>query len=387
MADIKEETPAEASDSEFDDLSRKRKSKSPGILHELKKPKENEEFDPNEDIAKQYKRFKAAPKYNLYSEEVYCVCRKPDHGGELMVGCDGCEEWFHFKCMKINLKNQKLIDSFFCKFCLWQGKGITKWNRKCRLPTCNNPVRKSEKSKYCSEECGLQYLKQKLTGSSVMSQKDIKLVITYCGNYEDLEKMGREFPELPEVKDLDMAKLPLHIREELTANLDQQDKIKELLKLAELKVAFYGKIREKVKLINDKLQLQTEPESEDAKKSKKKKSKRKIDLCYFEPRLADDLPKDEYERVSLLPEIYNLFQEEIDDIVAHYEDEDHPYAGPVCLNDRRKCLKHQGWLNLLSDQAWKRRNELEQLLEQFQQFRKDTLRDYSIQKYESAENE
>lgn len=392
MADqVKEETPFDAaSDPEYEaDLARKRKSKSPSVFreHDTKRSKDNDDIDPTEDIAKQYKKFKAAPKYNLYSEEVYCVCRKPDHGGELMVGCDGCEEWFHFKCMKLNLKNQKLIDSFFCKFCQWQGKGVTRWNRKCRLPTCHNPVRKNEKSKYCSDECGLQYLGSKLTGSSVMSPNDIKLVITYCANYEDLAKMGHEFPELPEVRQLDLDKLPPQIRQELTNNTVQQEKIVELLKAAELRGDYLAKIREKVKLLNEKLQQKVEPgaDAEDNKKSKKKKSKlRKIDLCYFNPNLAEECSKDEYEKVAQLCDVYATFKTEIDDIVANYTEEGAPeYTGPVCLKDRRKCLKHNGWLNLLIDQAWKRRTELEQLLSQFQQYRADALRDYSILKYEA----
>ena len=74
----------------------------------------------NEEIARQYKKFINAPKYDLNSEELFCVCRRPDLG-EMMVACDGCEEWFHFKCMKINEKYSNLIAKYYCKFCEWKG--------------------------------------------------------------------------------------------------------------------------------------------------------------------------------------------------------------------------------------------------------------------------
>lgn len=388
--DFKEETPSEAagSDGDFEaDLAHKRKSKSPGIArdHDAKR-KENDDIDSTEDIAKQYKKFKAAPKYNLYSEEVYCVCRKPDRG-ELMVGCDGCEEWFHFKCMKINIKHQKLIHQFFCRFCQWQGKGVTRWHRKCRMPTCYNPVRKTEKSKYCSEECGLQFLRARLAGSLTLTQSDIKLVLTSCTTRADLVQMGKEFPELPEVRELDMDKLPGYIRDELTENAALKERINDILRVQELRADFLVKIHDKIKLINSKLQEKVEPSagSDDAKKAKKKKSKlRRIDLCCFDAKIADEVPEADYERVVKLDDVYTAFQEEIDEIVSHYtEDGAENYTGSVCLTDRRKCLRHNGWLSLLNDQVWKKQAELEDLLEKLQKQSDATLRDYSIQKYEA----
>lgn len=392
MADsIKEETPTSAlgSDAEFDaELVRKRKSKSPGIFHEAKRAKESEDIDLSEDIAKQFKKFKAAPKYNFYSEEVYCVCRKPDHGGELMVGCDGCEEWFHFKCMKLNVKNQKLIDSFFCKFCQWQGFGTTKWHRKCRLASCHNPILKNEKSKYCSEECGLQYFKSRLTGSDVLTQNDIRVVLTKCSGHDDLTRMGQEFPELPEVRLLDMDKLPGDIRQDLTDSDTKKQSINDILELAERRSEFLVQIKEKVRLINEKLQLKLEPsgDSDEVKKSKKKKTKlRKVDLCCFDRKLSEDSMIAEYDRVLGLESVYEAFKDEIDEVVEHYDgDGSADYTGSMCLSDRRKCLRHNGWLSLLTDQVWKRKSELELLLERLDQHKADTLRDYSIQKYEEC---
>ena len=99
--------------------------------------------------------------------EVYCTCKKPDEG-ELMVGCDGCDDWFHFKCLKVPVKYKRLVSSFFCPYCQAGISGPNKddpskllpktlWKRKCRIPDCYEPC--SESSKYCSEEHGLTYMR------------------------------------------------------------------------------------------------------------------------------------------------------------------------------------------------------------------------------------
>lgn len=386
MAEIREKTPLETTltpETEHD-LVRKRKSKSPSLAVETKRAKD-EDVESNEDIAKQYKRFKAAPKYNLNSEEVYCICRKPDHGGELMVGCDGCEEWFHFKCMKIDSQYKHLIDKFYCKFCQWKGVGSMLWNRKCRMPGCFQPIRKAEKSKYCSEECGRRYLQGKLQGSEVLTPQHIKFVLTYINTYDDLIKMGVEFPELPEVLSLDMEKLPLHIRNELVENASKVEKVQSEHSWVTARELFLPIIKEKIRIINERLQNTVEPvEEESAKKKKKKGSKtKKVDLCCFDKRLDDLLTKEEYEKMIQSDNIYETFKDEIDEIVHAYNNQDNiSYNGSMCLQDRRKCLRHNGWFGLLTDQVWKRRTELENALQKLEEEKFETLRAYSILRYE-----
>lgn len=363
------------------ELARKRKSKSPSLALENKRLKE-EDVEATDDIARQYKRFKAAAKYNLNSEELYCVCRKPDHGGELMVGCDGCEEWFHFKCMKINPQYKSLISSFFCKFCLWMGKGQTLWNRKCRRPGCFEPISKDQRSKYCSEECGLRFLRSKLKGSDVLPQDHIKFVISYNNTYDDLTQMSIQFPELPEVQQLDMEKLPSHIRAELTENDVKVKKVLAQHELVAIQGKFLPKIKEKIQIINEKLQQRLEPEESDKGKRGKKKSKaKKIDLCCFDKDLDNLLPKETYEAIP--NNVYEAFKGEIDEVIRSYSAEGYDdYQGNLCLQDRRKCLRHNGWFGLLADRVWKLQSELETLLRKLEQNKAETLRNYSIQKYE-----
>ena len=49
--------------------------------------------------------------------EVFCICRRPDNH-TWMIGCDGdCEDWYHGKCVNIDLRDEDLIERYICKFC------------------------------------------------------------------------------------------------------------------------------------------------------------------------------------------------------------------------------------------------------------------------------
>ncbi|EME48491.1 hypothetical protein DOTSEDRAFT_67505 [Dothistroma septosporum NZE10] len=101
----------------------------------------------------------------------YCVCRKPDNG-TFMIGCDGpCEDWFHGKCVNIAERDKNLIDKYICPNCTEAGKhGLTTWKRICRRGGCRNPARlgkskSGSSSKYCSDECGVQYFREMVSRS------------------------------------------------------------------------------------------------------------------------------------------------------------------------------------------------------------------------------
>jgi len=57
------------------------------------------------------------------NEQLYCVCRKPDHGG-FMIGCDNCDEWYHGECVRINEARSKQILKYICEKC--ERKGSTR---------------------------------------------------------------------------------------------------------------------------------------------------------------------------------------------------------------------------------------------------------------------
>jgi COMPASS component SPP1 len=100
------------------------------------------------------------------SDDLYCLCRRPDTG-TFMIGCDGqCDDWFHGKCVGIEERDKNLIDKFMCPRCTEAGIGRTTWKRICRRSGCRLPARVgknkhgSDGSKYCSDECGVTFFRQ-----------------------------------------------------------------------------------------------------------------------------------------------------------------------------------------------------------------------------------
>ncbi|KAL8935789.1 MAG: hypothetical protein Q9216_005258 [Gyalolechia sp. 2 TL-2023] len=92
---------------------------------------------------------------------VFCICRGPDDH-TWMIACDGpCEDWFHGRCIDMTEKESQLIEKYFCPNCTEAGKGETLWKRMCRLEGCRRPARinGSKKSKYCSDEHGVEFMK------------------------------------------------------------------------------------------------------------------------------------------------------------------------------------------------------------------------------------
>ncbi|SCU79888.1 LAFA_0B06282g1_1 [Lachancea sp. 'fantastica'] len=115
-------------------------------------------------------------------EEVFCICKKPD-SGELMVGCDGCDDWFHFSCLKVPKEYNELVFSFYCPYCQAgiMGPGAhdgklpkTLWRRKCRVLECFKSI--ADNSKYCSEEHALAFM-EKLVQRVEIPGQDPNLVL------------------------------------------------------------------------------------------------------------------------------------------------------------------------------------------------------------------
>ncbi|KAL5001098.1 hypothetical protein BDV10DRAFT_19349 [Aspergillus recurvatus] len=96
-------------------------------------------------------------------DAVFCICRKPDNH-TWMIACDGgCEDWFHGKCVNIDPRDIDLIEKYICPNCKENGKGWTLWKPMCRLRECRKPARLTgpTPSKYCSDEHGLEFMRQK----------------------------------------------------------------------------------------------------------------------------------------------------------------------------------------------------------------------------------
>lgn len=343
--------------------------------------------DDSEDIAKQYKRFTSAPKFNLNSEEVYCVCRRPDHGGELMISCDGCDEWFHFRCMKLDPDHSRLIARFFCKFCEWKGIGITRWKRQCRLEGCLEPVRAEKKSKYCSDDHGAQFMKELLSrGPNAAHQADIKSLLTSVETVEQFHELGSKFPELPEVElyhvsSSNLSQFPSSVQEELKRLQTQIQAVSRGSEDCSFRLEYLVKVKEKHKVINEKV----------LEASNGVVKRKKYELCLFDKNVKTGIETGAEDTRKLVDstDIYHDFKEEIDSIVQRYkarelqELDEVWFQDYLCLEDKRRCPRHNGWLNLVQDGVLREADMLAIRKEKLDQSLLDVLRNYSMTIYES----
>ncbi|RCK61061.1 Set1 complex component spp1 [Candida viswanathii] len=362
----------------------------------------------HEDIAKQYKKFASAPKYDLNSEELFCVCRKPDLG-EMMVACDGCEEWFHFECMKVNPKFSELIAKYYCKFCEWKGLGTSQWKRKCRVEGCFKPI--APGSKYCSREHGLQFMKKMLVDSTTredspstqeLSAGAIKDIVNYvAGDYKKLQDLGAKFPELKAVVEYkqhpnSLQDFPDDVRNDLQNAQEKSEKVQQEIKQQEEGLETLSTMKENVKQLNEKLtglifQDLNQDSSQPTKKKKKKssKSKKKVDLClcdksdaFIVKQIIDS--ESLFDRLAkILKRRYSDEEQGSDDEEEEEEEDSDWFMDDLCIKDKKKCARHNGWWNLYHDEAVKNLDQLKVQTQAVSDQKEKILRNYSVKVYES----
>lgn len=159
-------------------------------------------------------------------------------------------------------------------------------------------------------------------------------------------------------------------------------------------------MKENIKLINGKLAAllypDTTQETSGKKKSKKsnKQSKNKIDFCYYDKSI--DNGESIINQLAELDEMFEKLHQAVgrklsDDEEEHeeedeeHEQEDHTrFMNMLCIIDRRKCSRHNGWWNLAYDELSTRLDSLEDKVKLLKQQRTDVLRSYSINQYEKV---
>eukprot|EP01119_Soliformovum_irregulare_P002540 TRINITY_DN12783_c0_g1_i1.p1 TRINITY_DN12783_c0_g1~~TRINITY_DN12783_c0_g1_i1.p1 ORF type:complete len:493 (+),score=134.54 TRINITY_DN12783_c0_g1_i1:100-1578(+) len=57
------------------------------------------------------------PRTRRKKNSLYCICQKPEEAGQLMVGCDNCNNWFHPECVNLTKRIAKQLDHFICPNC------------------------------------------------------------------------------------------------------------------------------------------------------------------------------------------------------------------------------------------------------------------------------
>jgi COMPASS component SPP1 len=290
--------------------------------------------------------------YDSNSEEVFCICRKPDTG-ELMVACDGCDEWYHFKCVNIDKRFQSLVLSYYCPYCELEGKGSTLWKRKCRLTGCFNGIAGNE-SKYCTKEHGLLFLKGAMSkglgtaidndDDTVLSKGNVVQFINTVPNFKTFRSLGDKLPE-PSV-DFSSDPKVLKIKEVLETLKSSRNEFIQRKKLLII-------TRENIKKINDLLTTEpaepSEPEAPKAKSSKRSKVK-KIEICGYDPLFRKSKLEDsELNEGNLQSNDAELLKSKF----IQLRDDEEPIDDEtvsVCLLEKRKCSKHNGWQSIINDE-------------------------------------
>ncbi|CDO93608.1 unnamed protein product [Kluyveromyces dobzhanskii CBS 2104] len=286
-------------------------------------------------------------------EDLYCICKKPD-SGELMVGCDGCDDWFHFSCLKIPENYRDLVFSFYCSYCtagitgpaLTNGGKLPKtlWKRKCRLRDCYRECDSASNSKYCSKKHGLQYVQdvvERLQLPNVDKIGLLRQLLTETASLEEFKKLGRD--KLPEVS------LPLSI--ERYNNLIENDRqLKNLTKERDelvsnklLKLAAeegeIGKYICWVNEVNDKLL----PQLAQPAARKKSKTSTKVTICGYHDEFA-------------IPCAVEVF---LDELIELKEEEDSICSSVKSICVKTKCAKHQDWIQLAQNEIAEQKEALE----------------------------
>ncbi|KAJ3576668.1 hypothetical protein NP233_g296 [Leucocoprinus birnbaumii] len=107
-------------------------------------------------------------------DKLYCVCKTKYDEERVMIACDRCDEWYHMACVNMPENEAELIDQFFCPPCIEQNPQLnlkTTYKQRClnglrhsdpeSTKACHRPARGAI-SKYCSDECGVEYMQSRI---------------------------------------------------------------------------------------------------------------------------------------------------------------------------------------------------------------------------------
>ncbi|CAR28558.1 hypothetical protein ZYGR_0S01910 [Zygosaccharomyces rouxii] len=307
-------------------------------------------------------------KTGVNGEDVYCICKNPDNG-DLMVGCDGCDDWFHFKCLKIPETYRKLVYSFHCPYCeagitgpASQGANDlpkTIWKRKCRLDYCYNPCQSN--SKYCSGEHGEEYMRTMLAKVEIPGlQHDAQLqLFKDMANYHKNDSTAEQFQQIgneefihDEPKDQDS--LYAEIVRDDKRLMELQDNVKELgektIPATKAGLDTLSKYLKWLEEINVKLALRgdlnlgedatngtsTNARGKNKKKFNKAKAKQRNCICGYDPDFQIPCGVDEF--------------------VSEYSP-DLPHVKGICVKVR--CSKHSSWATMQLEEQEQQLSSLE----------------------------
>ncbi len=59
-------------------------------------------------------------------QDIFCICRRKssDEDDDMMIECDVCKDWLHFKCININQRISIDIETYVCPRCVTETRKI-----------------------------------------------------------------------------------------------------------------------------------------------------------------------------------------------------------------------------------------------------------------------
>ncbi|KAL0632981.1 COMPASS (complex proteins associated with Set1p) component [Maublancomyces gigas] len=264
------------------------------------------------------------PKYNAEGMELYCVCRKPD-SGKWMIGCDGCEDWFHGECINVAEVDGELIDKYFCPRCEVSGHGITTWKRKCRLSTCRKPaqVDKRPPSKYCCDDHGITFFEQQTSPSRTkVPPAEIATVADFAPSAAEFRRLGHRMPT-PPMSDENFRDYPEEI-ERLVAIAAERETLRAHKRAIEDRAHYVDWAQDAARRIHE--ELKADPEARSVGK----------EICGYDEKLG--LGDVEWAAWRNSPDGEQVF---VDGRIAGRD--------TVCI--KKKCEKHSQWKSLFVEEA------------------------------------
>ena len=246
-------------------------------------------------------------------EDVYCICKGPDTG-RWMIGCDFCDDWFHGDCIGMDEQKARLVSKFACPRCR-EGKNgkepvFTRWKRICRLPGCTELAMVEKKSKYCSDEHGMEFFKQQSKELKGFTIPQLSSLLNSTNRITWFRNIGRKLPELTDNK-----LLPTNNSSEIQEMIKHQDSIKQQLEFWNKRCKFLKLCKDRANLIGEDLAEQL--------------GVKKRETCGMDELLIDS--KNKWLEFAELEKL-------------EYESKQ-----GICFLEKRKCLKHGGWQIIMTN--------------------------------------